>query len=438
MILRMAHMVALIVLCLSGCAEKKPPLVPAPAPVVKSTPDLREPVNVRVRLRLLAEKAKANAKRAEAAAGRALAAAAGASKSETEAGKSATAGDKAAQTQAAAGAKALAGQARGAAMDAASGAKVAGDAAELALSDAQQLSKSDGASPSELIEANQTAEECRSAAATAADAGGKAAKYAALAERAARNAAEAAVPADKPNVQTAPREVAASPAVPRNEGSPTRPGDVSAGGISSKSGLPLLPIVTEPKPSPSPAGKADVPGTPRRIATTQPTEKESPSRPRVNLSDLPAVPKLPSVQSRPAGILLANKEASAPEACKGRWGQVNGGNAADFLPGGQSASYLAFRDDGTAEFSRTYSNGTITRKWRIGFEWNPKTEMLTLGSDPKDRPSADSMKGTDIKALDNSVTLSVRELPVAFRITRPSKNQIQFDGKTYERQAGQD
>jgi hypothetical protein len=411
-----------------------------------------------VRLRLLAEKAKANAKRAEVAAGRALAAAAGASKNETEARKSATAGDKDAQTQAAASAKKLAGQARGAAIDAAGGAKGAGDAAEQALSDVQQLGQSKDASLSDIVEASQTAEECRSAAAAAADASGKAAKYAALAERAARNAAETSVTEGKPNVQTAPREVAASPVASRNEGGSTHPGDVSASGISSKSGLPLLPIVTEPKPSPFPTGQAGVtsppvvnsstqparPGQdkaggnpPKGTATTQPAEKESPSRPRVNLSALPTVPRLPSVQSRPSGIVLANKEASVPETCKGRWGQVNGGNAADFLPGGQSASCLAFRDDGTAEFSRTYSNGTITRKWRIGFEWNPKTEMLTLGSDPKNRPSADSLKGTDIKALDNSVTLSARELPVAFRITRPSKNQIQFDGKTYERQAGQ-
>jgi hypothetical protein len=437
MIMRAVHMVALIVLCLSGCAEKKPSLVPAPVPVVKSNPDPREPANVRVRLHPLAEKAKANAKRAEVAAGRALAAAAGASKNETEARKSATAGDKDAQTQAAASAKKLAGQARGAAIDAAGGAKGAGDAAEQALSDVQQLGQSKDASLSDIVEASQTAEECRSAAAAAADASGKAAKYAALAERAARNAAEASVTAGKPNVQIAPHEVAASPAASRNEGGSTHPGDVSASGISSKSGLPLLPIVAEPKPSPSPAGQAGAAGTPTGTATTQPAEKESPPRPRVNLSALPTVPRLPSVQSRPSGIVLANKEASVPETCKGRWVQVNGGNAADFIPGGYSASCLAFRDDGTAEFSRTYSNGTITRKWRIGFEWNPKTEMLTLGSDPKNRPSADSLKGADIKALDNSVTLSARELPVAFRITRPSKNQIQFDGKTYERQAGQ-
>jgi len=459
MIVWTVRMVALTVLCLAGCAEKTPPLVPAPTPVVKSNPDPREPVNVRLRLRLLAEKARADAKQAEIATGRALAAAAGASHNETEARKSAGSGDKDSRTRAAASAKECAGRAQGFATDVAHSAEGAWQAAAQALSEAQQLGQREDGTPSEVIEANQTAEECRSAATAAAKASAKAAKYAALTERAARNAAEASVLADKPNVQAAPPEVASSSAAPKDEGNPPHPDDVSASGISRKSGLPLLPKVTEPKRSPSSAGQANVAGTPAaipstqpaapgqdkgrgnphtRTATTQPAEKKRPSRPRVDLDSVPKAPRLPSAQPRPSGIVLANKEASATEACKGRWIQVKGGNVADFLPGGHSVSYLAFRDDGTAEFGRTYAKGTITRKWRIGFAWNPKTGTLTLGSDPKNRPSADSLKGTDIKALDDSVRLSARELPVAFRITRPSKNQIRFAGKTYERQAGQD
>ena len=60
--------------------------------------------------------------------------------------------------------------------------------------------------------------------------------------------------------------------------------------------------------------------------------------------------------------------------------------------------------------------------------------MLTLGADEKKRPSADSLKGTDVRAVDTSITLSSKELPVSFTVSRPSKTQIQFDGKTYERQ----
>ncbi len=430
----MVHTVALTVLFLPGCAEKTPPVVASPAPVVKSNPDPREPLNVRLRLRLLAEKAKANAQQAEIATGQALAAASGASHNETEARKSAGSGDKGSRTRAAASAKECAGQAKGCAANAARGAEGARQAATQALFEAQQFGLRGDASPSEVIEANKTAEECRSAATAAAKASAKAAKYAALAERAARRAARVEVSPGKPNVQTAPPEVASSSVVPKDKVAPSHPGAISSNGISRKSGLPILKVVTKPKPSPSPPGQSAAAGTPA-ATSTQPAEKKKPPRPRVDMDSVPTVPKVPSVQSRPSGIVVANKKASEAETCKGRWVQVKGGKTADFLPGGHSASHLAFRDDGTAEFSRTYAKGTITRKWRIGFEWNSKTKTLTLGSNPKKRPSADSLRGTDIKALDDSVTPSARELPVAFRITRPSKNQIQFAGRTYERQA---
>jgi len=439
---------------LAGCEAPKPAVLPTSAPTTQEALD--EPdAGPRTRWRAPSDRARAEAKRAEESADRALAAAATASRAQTDARDSHKAGDQAAQARAAERANQYAAQARAAAAEAAHATANARQAARDAEAKAQAVSADKQAAPADVSDSTQAMEQARVAAARAAEAGDKAGQYAVLAERAARNAAEMGSEPDRPPLLPPPGTIpsggaaegisaasapppgppALSPRRPVDANtSPTRPPVV----ISAKTGLPVLPVVAMPKtPSAGPTRPIPASAPAVTVPQTAPALPDSPPRPRVDLADLPSAPRLPSVHTRPAGIIVGRKGTPGPETWQGKWVQVEGGNAADFLPGGYTASYLVFRGENTVEVHRAYANATITRSWRIGCTWNAKTATLTLGADAKHRPPAMSLKGHDLKVLDSSVAVANNDLPAAFPLTRPSKDRIRLDGKTYERQPSQ-
>jgi len=150
---------------------------------------------------------------------------------------------------------------------------------------------------------------------------------------------------------------------------------------------------------------------------------------------IPDLPHLPKIRTRPKGIVIATTRPSRRVSTNdGRWVQVAGGTAADFLPGGYESNMLVFRQDGNLEVTRTFvGKGRISQKWRIGFRLDQQKGTLVLGADRKNRPSSSLMRGEHLLKLVPSIKPGVRSLPVELRMERISDKVIRVDGKTYKR-----
>jgi len=169
--------------------------------------------------------------------------------------------------------------------------------------------------------------------------------------------------------------------------------------------------------------------------STPPANTAGRTRVRVDMRKVPDVPHLPKTRIRPEGIIIATTRPSRRVSTNdGRWVQVAGGTAADFLPGGYESNMLVFRQDGNLEVTRTFvGKGRISQKWRIGFRLDQQKGTLVLGADRKNRPSSSLMRGEHLLKLVPSIKPGVRSLPVELRMERISDKVIRVDGKTYKR-----
>jgi len=135
-------------------------------------------------------------------------------------------------------------------------------------------------------------------------------------------------------------------------------------------------------------------------------------------------------RSKPEGIVRPPEPVQATVEIRGRWQQVDGGNRADFLPGGYVNSTLVFRYDGLVEVRRTFGKDeAIQQVWRIGYEWNKARSALTLGDDPKSRPPPESLKGFTVTGA--AVEGAVQALPAALSCSRLDEGRIRIGDKTY-------
>ncbi|HUT59738.1 MAG TPA: hypothetical protein VNA25_17970, partial [Phycisphaerae bacterium] len=141
-------------------------------------------------------------------------------------------------------------------------------------------------------------------------------------------------------------------------------------------------------------------------------------------------PPAPVTRSKPEGIVRPPELVQATVEIWGRWRQVEGGNRADFLPGGYVNSTLVFRYDGLVEVRRSFGKDEVIQQvWRIGYEWNKDRSTLTLGSDPKSRPPPESLKGFAV--ADATVEGAVRALPAALSCSRLDEGRIRIGDKVY-------
>jgi len=195
----------------------------------------------------------------------------------------------------------------------------------------------------------------------------------------------------------------------------------------------------KPKGSEEPDGKRPIRGAPEAASkpapSTRPAHTAGRTRVRVDMRKIPDLPHLPKIRTRPKGIVIATTRPSRRVSTNdGRWVQVAGGTAADFLPGGYESNMLVFRHDGSMEVTRTFiGKGRISQKWRIGFRLDEKKGMLVLGADRENQPSASLMRGEHLLKLVPSIKPGIRSLPVELRMERVSNEVIRVDGKTYKR-----
>jgi len=156
--------------------------------------------------------------------------------------------------------------------------------------------------------------------------------------------------------------------------------------------------------------------------------------PNIDLAKVPDVPLPPETLSRPEGIVLERepRREIAP-ARFGRWKQVSDDSSSDFLPGGYVTSELLFRADNILEVRHTFgADGEILQTWRIGYEWNAVRAVLILGSDPKTRPPAASLRGFRLADAGIFSSPAAEKLPIVLTYAQTKDNQIKLGKKMYK------
>jgi len=201
-----------------------------------------------------------------------------------------------------------------------------------------------------------------------------------------------------------------------------------------------------PAPDPGPAGNERSEGAPEpaggsaqdaEAGASSPPQLEPGAAPRrssaVALAEIPGLPTPPpaDTRARPKGVVQApkGKPGKPAEVC-GRWRQTGQNNNPDFLPGGYESSILVFRPEGILEVQRTFGkDGAILQTWQVGYMWNRKKSVLTLGREPELRPPPQSLKG--FEAGDVVVQSAVRTFPVALPCVRADDGTIRLGKKAY-------
>ncbi len=141
---------------------------------------------------------------------------------------------------------------------------------------------------------------------------------------------------------------------------------------------------------------------------------------------LPTVPALPPERlPRPTGI-TASEHADVPRTPDvGRFRQVDGGNAADWLPGGYTESSLTLRADGVLEMRRLFP-GQVEIVWRVGYAWSEDKVTLVVGEEEATRPPPRALQG-----FNGGATPAVTPLPARLACRRLADGQIRVGDKTY-------
>jgi len=153
----------------------------------------------------------------------------------------------------------------------------------------------------------------------------------------------------------------------------------------------------------------------------------------VAMAEIPGLPAPPpaDTRDRPKGIVQAPKgKPDKPAEVRGSWRQTREDNSPDFLAGGYASSILVFRPEGILEVQRTFGkDGAILLTWEVGYKWNKKKSILTLGEEAEFRPPPQSLKG--FKAGEVAVKAAVRRFPVALPCVRADDGTIRLGKKVY-------
>ena len=154
---------------------------------------------------------------------------------------------------------------------------------------------------------------------------------------------------------------------------------------------------------------------------------------KVRPADIPSLPARPKPRPAPRGLAMpTSRPAGGQAAPVGRWRQVLGANAADFLPGGYAGSVLVFRGDGVLEVTRSFgSKGELSQTWRISYAWGEGRRSLVLGADPKKRPSPASLKPLTIEEMGIRTQPPTTAFPVTVPCSRTKDGRLVIASKTY-------
>jgi hypothetical protein len=154
---------------------------------------------------------------------------------------------------------------------------------------------------------------------------------------------------------------------------------------------------------------------------------------KLKRSEIPVVPDMKKILTKPKGLdRPTTQPTTQPHLSRGRWRQVAGGNAPDFLPGGYSTSIFIFRVDNVLEVHRGFGkNGELSHTYRISYKWNKDRTKIALGKDPKVRPSPAALKGFRIPSMDISAESAKIEFPIVLNCQHLKNGQFRLSGKTY-------
>jgi hypothetical protein len=154
---------------------------------------------------------------------------------------------------------------------------------------------------------------------------------------------------------------------------------------------------------------------------------------RIDPKEIPELPALPNMRPLPEGVIAPNPQPEKKkEIILGIWKQTGGSNQSDFLPGGYRQCTWTFHADGILEVCRIFGEKQeVSLTWKIGYDWDGTKAKLSLGKDPKFRPSQDSLAGFTVEKLNLSVKPAAQSLPVMLHLRFLADNQIQVDEKEY-------
>jgi len=190
------------------------------------------------------------------------------------------------------------------------------------------------------------------------------------------------------------------------------------------------------KPGADPTSRPSTRPVPKPL--TRPADKIvlRPKGGDIDMTKLPKLPKLPPRKTTPKGIITPKAPKAAVVRIKGRWLQVSGSKAADFLPGGYRTSRLVFREDGILQVRRTFDKkGDVSVTWSVGYKWNKDGSMVTIGGDEADRPLKSSLKGFEIEDSGVKALDAADDLPVILKCTRLANGRISLSGRIYKSSA---
>jgi len=147
---------------------------------------------------------------------------------------------------------------------------------------------------------------------------------------------------------------------------------------------------------------------------------------------IPEPPPLPDIATVPKGSVKSGNRLPV-SAITGRWRQIAGDNAPDFLPGGYAASTLIFRGENIAEFIRSYGQeAAVVHTWRMDCKWSTDRSTLTLGADPNIRPSDGSIRSFTFRASEVAVLPAVQPFPVTLAYRGDGQRRMVLGDKIYE------
>jgi len=147
---------------------------------------------------------------------------------------------------------------------------------------------------------------------------------------------------------------------------------------------------------------------------------------------IPEPPPLPDIATVPKGSVKSGNRLPV-SAITGRWRQIAGDNAPDFLPGGYATSTLIFRGENIVEFIRSYGQeAVVVHTWRMDCKWSTDRTTLTFGTDPNIRPSDDSIRSFTFRASKVAVLPAVQPFPVTLAYHRDGQRRMILGDKTYE------
>ncbi len=141
---------------------------------------------------------------------------------------------------------------------------------------------------------------------------------------------------------------------------------------------------------------------------------------------LPTVPALPPERrARPSGVMEPERADLPPVPDVGRFTQVAGGNAPDWLPGGYVECRLTLRVDDIVEVTRVFP-AHLEITWRAGYRWSEDRRILVVGEDEKTRPAAGTLLG-----FEGGPSAAATPLPVSLTVERLPDGALRLAGKTY-------